>query len=68
VANGARHSWVTYRVALTGDVARVALEAGNSPTVIHSHYRGLAKEDDAKRFFAIEPEAPNIVVALSRPT
>jgi hypothetical protein len=36
--------------------------------VIHSHYRGLAKEDDAKRFFAIEPEVPNNVVALSRPT
>jgi integrase len=66
VANGCRHSWVTYRVALTGDVARVALEAGNSPTVIHSHYRGLAKEDDAKRFFAIEPQAPDNVVALSR--
>jgi integrase len=66
VANGARHSWVTYRVALTGDVARTALEAGNSPTVIHGHYRGLAKEADAQRFFAIEPKEPDNVVALGR--
>lgn len=64
VANGARHSWVTYRVALTGDVARTALEAGNSATVIHSHYRGLAKPEDAARFFALGPEAADNVVAM----
>jgi integrase len=55
IANGARHSAITYRVALTGDVARVALESGNSPGVVHQHYRGLATETDARAFFAIRP-------------
>ncbi len=55
IANGARHSAITFKVALTGDVARVALQSGNSPTVVHQHYRGLATEADAKDFFALRP-------------
>lgn len=55
IANGARHSAITYRVALTGDVPRVALESGNSPAVVHQHYRGLATEADARAFFALCP-------------
>ncbi len=64
VENGARHSWVTYRVALGGDVARTSLEAGNSVAVIHSHYRGLANETDAKRYFAIYPAPADNVIPL----
>ena len=55
IANGARHSAITFAVALTGDVARVALHSGNSPTVVHQHYRGLATEADAKEFFTLLP-------------
>ncbi len=55
LANGARHSSVTYRVAVCGDVARVALESGNSPAVVHAHYRGLATAADAKAFFGLMP-------------
>jgi integrase len=55
VSNGARHSCITYRVAMTGDVNRVALESGNSPGVVHQHYRGLATEADARAFFEIRP-------------
>ncbi len=55
VENGARHSFISYRVAETGDVARVALEAGNSPSIVHSHYRGLAKKTDAGAFFSVRP-------------
>jgi integrase len=55
IANGARHTAISFKVALTGDVARVALESGNSPAVVHQHYRGLATEIDAKEFFAILP-------------
>jgi integrase len=55
LANGARHSCITFKVALSGDVARVALESGNSPAVVHAHYRGLATTDDAKAFFSIMP-------------
>jgi hypothetical protein len=33
----------------------VALEAGNSPTVIFKHYRELATEEQADAWFAIRP-------------
>ncbi len=55
IANGARHSAITFAVALTGDVARVALEAGNSQQMVHTHYRGLATKTDARAFFEIRP-------------
>jgi integrase len=55
IANGARHTAISFKVALTGDVARVALESGNSPAVVHQHYRGLATEADARAFFEIRP-------------
>ena len=55
VKNGARHTAITYRVALTGDVARVALDCGNAPDMVHKHYRGLATEAEAHDFFKILP-------------
>jgi len=53
--NALRHSFISYRVALTGDVARTALEAGNSPTMIFRHYREVVDEDAAKAWFSITP-------------
>jgi integrase len=38
-ANGMRHSFVTYSFALSADAGRVAGYAGNSPAIIHRHYR-----------------------------
>ncbi|MCF7765455.1 MAG: site-specific integrase [Verrucomicrobia bacterium] len=54
--NGLRHSAISYRCALTGDVARIAAESGNSPAVIHSNYRELATLAQAEEWFAIRPE------------
>lgn len=53
--NGLRHSYISYRVALTGDVARTALESGNSAKMIYRHYREVVDEDTAKIWFAITP-------------
>ncbi|MGE3308466.1 MAG: tyrosine-type recombinase/integrase [Limisphaerales bacterium] len=53
--NALRHSFVSYRLAEIQDVARVALEAGNSPGMIFAHYRELVRPADAKRWFAIRP-------------
>jgi integrase len=53
--NGLRHSFISYRVALTGDVARTALEAGNSPKMIFRHYREVVDEAAAKAWFSIMP-------------
>ena len=48
-ANALRHSFISYRVALTKDIAAVALEAGNSPKMIFAHYRELCTEAEAAR-------------------
>ena len=55
VHNGLRHSFVSYRVAETSDVAKVALEAGNSPEKIFSNYRALVTAAEAKAYFSILP-------------
>jgi site-specific recombinase XerD len=57
IANGARHSFISYRTAETRDVARVADECGNSVGTIKNHYRQLVTAEAATAFFAIRPEA-----------
>ncbi len=54
-ANKFRNSFISYRVALTHDVQRVALESGNSPRVIQREYLELATEADGKKWFSISP-------------
>jgi len=53
--NGLRHSFISYRLAILHDTARVALEAGNSPEVIFGHYRELVTPQAAKKWFAVKP-------------
>jgi integrase len=53
--NALRHSFISYRVAETGDVPRTALEAGNSPKMIFRHYREVVDEESAKKWFSITP-------------
>jgi integrase len=54
-ANGLRHSYISYRLAVLHDTARVALEAGNSPEVIFAHYRELVTPEAAKAWFSVMP-------------
>ena len=63
-ANALRHSFISYRVAQTRDIAAVALEAGNSAQMIFAHYRELCTESEAAEWFGIVPataEARNIL-------
>ncbi len=53
--NALRHSFISYRVAETGDVARTSLEAGNSPKVVFRNYREVVDEIAAKEWFSITP-------------
>jgi hypothetical protein len=53
--NALRHSFISYRVADTQNVAQVALEAGNSPQMIFKHYRELVRPTAAKEWFGIVP-------------
>jgi integrase len=62
--NALRHSFISYRVADTADVARVALESGNSPAMIFANYRELVTPEDAKTWFAIAPEQPGNVISM----
>ena len=54
--NGLRHSFISYRLAILDDTARVALEAGNSPQVIFGHYRELVTPEAAKAWFEVMPD------------
>ncbi len=67
--NGLRHSFISYRVAETGDVARTSLEAGNSPKVVFRHYREVVDEQAAKAWFSIMPpegwRPPTIPIPVS---
>jgi integrase len=56
VKNGLRHSFCSYRLAFTSDPARVATEAGNSPVMVHRHYKALVTEAQAKEWFNIFPK------------
>ena len=63
--NLCRHSFGSYRLAEIGDVGRVATEMGNSPNVVHKHYKRLVKPRDAKAFWGIKPQAPANIVVLA---
>ena len=50
-----RHSYISHKVAATGDIARVSLDAGNSPKEINRHYRELVSEEEGKAWFEVTP-------------
>jgi len=54
-ANCLRHSYATYRLSITPDAGRIALETGNSPTELFIKYRELDRHNHAPEWFAIEP-------------
>jgi len=55
VRNGLRHSFATYRLAVTNDENRTATEMGNSPAMIVRHYRALATPDAGREWFSVLP-------------
>ena len=63
--NGLRHSYASYRLAQCQDAAKVALEMGNTPTMIFRHYRELVMPQDATAWWNIFPEQAANVVPMS---
>ena len=55
--NGFRHAFISHRVAQTGNVAETSLEAGNSPAIVHRHYRALVAKSDGECWFGLSPIA-----------
>ncbi len=64
-SNAMRHSYGSYRTALTGDAARVSLEMGNSASVVFAHYRAVVSSAEAERYFAIAPQPVANVVSIA---
>jgi integrase len=54
--NALRHTYISARIAESGDVPRVADEAGNSPQVIRTNYLKRIRPAAAAEWFAIAPE------------
>ena len=52
-----RHTFATYATAHTQDAGQVATWLGHegNPTMLFTHYRGLATKAEAKRFFGLRP-------------
>jgi integrase len=55
--NAFRHAFISYRCAATGNVAETAQEAGNSPGIVHKHYRELFSKADGESWFNLTPAA-----------
>ena len=53
--NGLRHGFVTYHFALHANENKTSALAGNTPAMIHKHYKGLATKADAEKWFAVTP-------------
>lgn len=51
--NALRHSYASYRLAVTQDAAKVALEMGNSPQMIQQHYRELVTPEQGREWFTV---------------
>jgi len=52
-----RHSYITYRIALTGNKAATATEAGNSVAEIDRRYRVPKPRAEGKAWFSLMPSA-----------
>ena len=64
--NGMRHSFVSYRLADTGNAAQTALESGHGQAILFSNYREIVKPKDAKRYFSIRPVGKRKIIPISR--
>jgi integrase len=61
-----RHSFISARVAQTGNVAETSLEAGNSPTIIFKHYRELMTKGEGEAWFESAPGATGEIIQLGK--
>lgn len=62
--NGLRHSFISYRVAKTDNVDKVALEAGNSSSIIRSNYLKMVTTALGRRWFSIKPPINQKIIQL----
>lgn len=51
-----RHTAISYHFALCEHEGKTARWAGNSPDIIHQHYKGLVKPKDVRAFWSMTPD------------
>lgn len=59
-----RHSYATNWLPVFHDENQLAANMGNSPGVIHRHYRGLLSEAEAKPYWSILPATVGLVIPM----
>lgn len=64
--NGLRHAFATYHFALHSNENLTAAVSGNSPSMVHGHYRGLATKPEAEAWFGVSPAQPVNVIQLAQ--
>lgn len=60
--NGLRHSFVSYRLAATGNAAQTA---GHDQAVLFRHYRELVRPSEAERYFSILPNDDGKIIPMT---
>lgn len=62
--NGLRHSYASYRLAMTNDAAQVSLEMGNSPQKLFKNYRKVVTRSQAVAWFNVMPGVASNIVPI----
>jgi integrase len=62
--NGLRHAFCSFHFALHANENLTAAQAGNSPSMIHQHYKGLATRAEAEKWFGVQPDRAANVIQL----
>jgi integrase len=68
--NAARHSFATFHLLAFRHAGETAIQLGHgqSPELLHRHYKGIATEAEGKEFWEIRPAAiPANVIPISQP-
>lgn len=61
--NCLRHSAASYRLAITNNAPKVALELGTSVQKLKDNYRQLVTKEDAQKWYAIYPAIDTLPIA-----
>jgi integrase len=64
--NGLRHGFCSFHFALHSNENLTAAQAGNSPAMIHAHYKGLATKKEAETWFKVRPARQANVIPLAK--
>jgi integrase len=59
-----RHSYASHWLPVHRDEGALSMAMGNSPNIIHRHYRGLVTESEAKPYWEIQPGGTAKIIPL----